>query len=462
MRNQTSVAAAFRRGPRAAVTALAQSLGLVRREVDRPLGVRPARTVVLLTTLMLASPAGFAASGQPPTVPATEPSLSPAPATAAPAATAQVSPTTVPLSGLTPVSVVNSYGPMSLDRSNGGPAAGDGGRLTVNGHRYGNGLGVAAHSGVTFRLSRRYSTFSTAIGVDDEVGNHGRVTFEVWADGRRRFASPAFTGLDSAQQVTIAVAGVRTLGLTVRGSEGARYDHADWAGATLTRQPAPPPSRSIVHFGDSVPSGWACRCTPYPGLHASLAARRTGGHVVATNLSRPGDTSVDTRRQVESAASVAAIRRSDAVVFMIGANDFGASFGRVWHGADPDRTYAPVAARVQANLTATIARVRALHRTPVRVVVLGYWNVMKDGKVARAAYGPAGVRAANQATAYANRAIRLAARARGATYLSTYAVFKGVDGKTDPTSLLAADGDHPNARGHQRIAQALARVLPNG
>jgi lysophospholipase L1-like esterase len=351
---------------------------------------------------------------------------------------------------------------MSRDRSNGGPAAGDGGRLTVNGHRYSTGLGVAAHSGVTFRLSGRYSTLSTAIGVDDEVGNRGRVTFEVWADGRRRLASPAFTGRDGARQVTISVAGVRTLGLTVRGSDGARYDHADWAGATLTRQPAPPPSRSIVHFGDSVPSGWACRCRPYPALHASLAAGRTGGHVVATNLARPGDTSVDARRRVESATSVAAIRRSDAVVFMIGANDFGASFGQVWHGADPDRTYAPVAARVQANLTSTIARVRALHHTPVRIVVLGYWNVMKDGKVARAAYGPAGVKAANEATAYADNAILRAARAQGATYVSTYGVFKGADGRTDPTPLLAADGDHPNARGHQVIAQALARALPTG
>ena len=64
--------------------------------------------------------------------------------------------------------------------------------------------------------------------------------------------------------------------------------------------------------------------------------------------------------------------------------------------------------------------------------------------------------------AYANKPILRAARAKGATYVSTYAVFKGADGKTGPTSLLAADGDHPNARGHQRIAQVLARVLPNG
>jgi len=87
---------------------------------------------------------------------------------------------------------------------------------------------------------------------------------------------------------------------------------------------------------------------------------------------------------------------------------------------------------------------------------------MKDGKVARAAYGPAGVKAANEATAYADNAILRAARAQGATYVSTYGVFKGADGRTDPTPLLAADGDHPNARGHQVIAQALARALPTG
>jgi len=93
---------------------------------------------------------------------------------------------------------------------------------------------------------------------------------------------------------------------------------------------------------------------------------------MATNLARAGYTSADVRRQIETAPSVSAIRRADAAVIMIGANDFGASFGQVWHGADPGRTYAPVAARVQANLTSTIARVRALHHTPVRIVVLGY------------------------------------------------------------------------------------------
>jgi lysophospholipase L1-like esterase len=44
----------------------------------------------------------------------------------------------------------------------------------------------------------------------------------------------------------------------------------------------------------------------------------------------------------------------------------------------------------------------------------------------------------------------------------TYTVFKGANGRTDPTSLLAPDGDHPNALGHRLIAQALLGALPKG
>jgi acyl-CoA thioesterase-1 len=72
------------------------------------------------------------------------------------------------------------------------------------------------------------------------------------------------------------------------------------------------------------------------------------------------------------------------------------------------------------------------------------------------------VKASEEATAYANNAVLGAARATGATYVSTSSVFKGANGRTDPTSLLAADGDHPNARGHQLIAQAPLGALPKG
>jgi acyl-CoA thioesterase-1 len=72
------------------------------------------------------------------------------------------------------------------------------------------------------------------------------------------------------------------------------------------------------------------------------------------------------------------------------------------------------------------------------------------------------VKASDEATTYANNAILGAARATGATYVPTYPVFKGANGRTDPTSLLAPDGDHPNALGHRLIAQALLGALPRG
>ena len=89
----------------------------------------------------------------------------------------------------------------------------------------------------------------------------------------------------------------------------------------------------------------------------------------------------------------------------------------------------------------------------------GYWNVVLDGRVGAEQYGPDGVRAAAEATRYANDALRVAARQTGARYVPTEAAFHGDDGGRDPTGLLAPDGDHPNAAGHAAIA-ALIPPLP--
>jgi acyl-CoA thioesterase-1 len=100
------------------------------------------------------------------------------------------------------------------------------------------------------------------------------------------------------------------------------------------------------------------------------------------------------------------------------------------------------------------------HGTPVPVLVLGYWNVVKDGAVGLASYGASGLRSAEDATQYCNLALRLAAQQSGARYVSTTPAFKGADHTQDPTYLLAPDGDHPNAAGHQAIANALYTAEP--
>jgi lysophospholipase L1-like esterase len=75
--------------------------------------------------------------------------------------------------------------------------------------------------------------------------------------------------------------------------------------------------------------------------------------------------------------------------------------------------------------------------------------------VAEADYTDAGRAATIALTQQVNEVVRSAAVSGDATYVDLFAPFKGVAGDDDATPLLADDGDHPNAAGHQVIARAL-------
>jgi acyl-CoA thioesterase-1 len=219
---------------------------------------------------------------------------------------------------------------------------------------------------------------------------------------------------------------------------------------------------SMLAFGDSVPSGARCGCTPYPELYARKVAGHTGRTVRMRNDAVSGATSASLLRQVEQSGVRSQLRSAGTVLVMVGANDFVGAFHRVIrHRERAIRAFRPVARRVRSNLTATIKEMQEL-RPGIRVLVAGYWNVVKDGHVGRRDYGRWGLRKAGLATLWANRAIGEAAATRHVSYVGTYVPFKGVHGRADPTWLLAADGDHPNARGHAAIAEQFFRAAPAG
>jgi lysophospholipase L1-like esterase len=91
--------------------------------------------------------------------------------------------------------------------------------------------------------------------------------------------------------------------------------------------------------------------------------------------------------------------------------------------------------------------------------VTNYWNVFEDGDVGTAENGGSFQSWSDLLTRAANAQICEAARRGGATCVDLYSPFKG-DGSKNPTSRLAADGDHPNAAGHQLIASALLASTP--
>ncbi|MFB7310855.1 NPCBM/NEW2 domain-containing protein [Streptomyces sp. NPDC056192] len=134
------------------------------------------------------------------------------------------------LSDLPQLSASNGWGPVEKDTSNGESDAGDGNPLTIGGAVFAKGLGVHAQSTVEFYAAGACSAVTAQVGVDDEKGAKGTVTFEIWADGTKVASTGVLTNAMSAQPITADVSGAQVVRLVVTdGGDGVDSDHADWA-----------------------------------------------------------------------------------------------------------------------------------------------------------------------------------------------------------------------------------------
>jgi lysophospholipase L1-like esterase len=231
------------------------------------------------------------------------------------------------------------------------------------------------------------------------------------------------------------------------------------------------PARSRVHvvgLGDSVTAGSACDCLNFVQLYATGLERRWRRAVDETNLGSGGLTSTGLLARLQSDDETRAeVRSADVVLMTIGANDLVPAL-RAWDrgpGTD-DRTCGGTCDtsdvnRVGQHIEAALAVVHRLRRgRPTLVLVTTYWNVFEDGDVASADRGASYLAWSDGLTRRLNARITQAALATGATPVDLYAPFKA-DGK-DPTPLLAGDGDHASAAGHEVIASSLLAATPAG
>jgi alpha-galactosidase len=138
------------------------------------------------------------------------------------------------LSDLAWMSASNGWGPVERDASNGETAAGDGRPLTIGGVTYAKGLGAHAPSEIDFYLGGACSAVGADVGVDDEVGGNGEVTFQLYADAAKVADSGPVTGADPAKHLAAAVSGAQILRLVIDPDGANSYDHSDWAGARVT------------------------------------------------------------------------------------------------------------------------------------------------------------------------------------------------------------------------------------
>jgi hypothetical protein len=158
----------------------------------------------------------------------------------------------------------NGWGPVERDKSLGDLAAGDGRPLTLNGVRYGKGLGVHSYSDVRFNISNACSAFQADVGIDDEmVGPSGSIVFQVFADGVKVFDSGLMRPDTATKQVYVSLSGKNELRLVVTDAgDGPGSDHGDWANARIncSGTPAAAASATTAYLSDltwtSGVNGW--------------------------------------------------------------------------------------------------------------------------------------------------------------------------------------------------------------
>jgi lysophospholipase L1-like esterase len=226
----------------------------------------------------------------------------------------------------------------------------------------------------------------------------------------------------------------------------------------------------VVGLGDSVPAGSACECTSFVNLVADETGRRAGRAVTVENLAGSGLVTSDVTAGLGDPGTAASVASADLVIITVGANDLeestldDAAGGSDTVAASSLPAYQQAMSRQRADLSALLDRVNALRSGRSggaggagRVVVTGYWNVFLDGPAAQQR-GAGYVSGSNDLTVADNAVIAGEAAAHGDLYVDLYTPFKGTGHLVD-ASLLAPDGDHPSAAGHQLIARTVLDAL---
>ena len=222
-----------------------------------------------------------------------------------------------------------------------------------------------------------------------------------------------------------------------------------------------PPVRApvVVGLGDSVPAGSQCHCTSYVALVGQELARDAGvPRATVRNLAAGGETTAGLIEQLSSDQVARQVASADLVLVMIGANDFDSSDLPLTRCASGEQCLPGPRAALRAHLDEVLGRIGRLAAPGAKVLVTGYWNVFVDGAVGRA-QGTTYMRASDVLTRAVNGVIAAAARRADDLYVDLYGPFKGGNGSSDPTGLLAGDGDHPNAAGHRLIARQVLAAL---
>ncbi|MCA1647650.1 MAG: NPCBM/NEW2 domain-containing protein [Chloroflexi bacterium] len=110
--------------------------------------------------------------------------------------------------------------------------------MSLQGHPYAKGIGVATPSQIEFYLGGGCTNASATVGIDDSVRFDpagGTAVFQVVADGQKIYDSGVVTRDAPLQSFSVNVTGAKVLALLVNDAgDGGYNDRADWANLQVT------------------------------------------------------------------------------------------------------------------------------------------------------------------------------------------------------------------------------------
>lgn len=113
--------------------------------------------------------------------------------------------------------------------------------MTLDGKPYDRGVGTHAQGTIYVALDGQAKRFQATLGVDDEVGDKGSITFKIYGDGKALFEKPVMRGGDAPAPVDLDISGVTMLYILIGdGGDANSFDHADLADAKFVVEGADP------------------------------------------------------------------------------------------------------------------------------------------------------------------------------------------------------------------------------
>jgi len=135
-----------------------------------------------------------------------------------------------PLSSVSPLHADQNFGHLRYARNI------TGSRLKIGTTEFVNGIGVFAQSLLEYSINRQFSRFTAKVGVDAVTEGKGSVIFEVYADGKKVWASGVMSGLDQHKAIDLDVKGVDRLRLIVTDAgDGNKFDAGNWCDPELRK-----------------------------------------------------------------------------------------------------------------------------------------------------------------------------------------------------------------------------------